>query len=172
MLQQAAAEKSRLQAENAALAGEKEQLSKGLESLKSTLAGLETRLRETEGALAGAKESNAELTQRLDETLERLHNLAAKHREQGRVLQVTEGSRARLEATSAEQAHRIEDLESKNLKLYGIDRELVERYDKKGVWEAIQEGEPFTGLKQVEMENLLEEYRDRMDALKAAKAAP
>ncbi|MFN9389406.1 MAG: DNA repair protein, partial [Betaproteobacteria bacterium] len=55
------------------------------------------------------------------------------------------------------------DAEQKNVKLYVLSRELIERYRSQGFWDAVRRKEPFTGLKQVEVENLLEQYRDRAD---------
>jgi chromosome segregation ATPase len=166
LLQQTAAEKARLQAENAALAGEKDKLSTELESLKTHAETLEKTLAETQATLAGAQKDNADLTSHLQATRQRLMEVIGKYKEKAWVLQQTEAQRTALEATSADQASQIKDLKSRNLELYGINRELMERYDKKGVWEAIREGELFTGLKQVEMENRLEDYRDRLDELK------
>ena len=36
---------------------------------------------------------------------------------------------------------------------------LIDNYNNKGVWDSIVQNEPFTGIKQVEIENILQEYR-------------
>jgi chromosome segregation ATPase len=53
--------------------------------------------------------------------------------------------------------------ETHNGELYRIGRELVDWYSGKGALNAILEAEPFTRMKSVEMENLLENYRDKLE---------
>jgi chromosome segregation ATPase len=53
--------------------------------------------------------------------------------------------------------------ETNNGELYRIGRELVEWYGNKGAFNAILEAEPFTRMKGVEMENLLENYREKLE---------
>ncbi|MDN5936867.1 MAG: DNA repair protein, partial [Nitrosospira sp.] len=53
--------------------------------------------------------------------------------------------------------------EANNAELYRIGRELVDWYTSKGPVNAMLEAEPFTGMKRVEMENLLENYRDKLE---------
>jgi uncharacterized protein (UPF0335 family) len=59
--------------------------------------------------------------------------------------------------------------EGKNLALYQIGRELMQRFENKSCGEILAEKEPFTGIKKVETENLLEAYRDKLDAQKLVK---
>jgi chromosome segregation ATPase len=54
--------------------------------------------------------------------------------------------------------------ETNNGELYRIGRELVDWYADKGPLNAILEAEPFTRMKSVEMENLLENYREKLEA--------
>lgn len=61
--------------------------------------------------------------------------------------------------------------EAKNLQLYKYSIELMNRYQNKGVWTSVAQMEPFTGLKRVEIENLLDEYRDKLEAQKAEPTA-
>ncbi len=43
------------------------------------------------------------------------------------------------------------------------------RFEQKTCGEILAQKEPFTGLKRVEVENLLEEYRDKLDEQKLIK---
>ena len=54
-------------------------------------------------------------------------------------------------------------------KLNAVSQELMTRYHRKGVWDAILQREPVTGLKEVEMQNVLQEYQDKLDGLKVVK---
>lgn len=54
----------------------------------------------------------------------------------------------------------------KNLALYQYGREVLEQYRGKGVWSALTQDEPVTGITRVRIENVLEEYRDKLDAMR------
>jgi hypothetical protein len=47
----------------------------------------------------------------------------------------------------------------------------MDRFEHKTCGERLAEKEPFTGFKKVETENLLEEYRDKLDDQKTHQAA-
>lgn len=50
-----------------------------------------------------------------------------------------------------------------NGQLYGLGREMMQKYREKTCADALAQVEPFTGLKRVEVENLLETWLDRLD---------
>lgn len=112
---------------------ERASLASEKETLAGKLAQAEARLNETLRDLAGVRDA-----------------LAASEKELAQVRKV-----------SALQAKSIRVCEDKNLKLYGVTTEVMARYKDQGFWDAVKRKEPFTGLRQVEVENLLEEYRDR-----------
>jgi hypothetical protein len=49
--------------------------------------------------------------------------------------------------------------ETKNLKLYGYSQDLLQAYRKKGVWASLSQKDPILGLKEVDVENVVQEYR-------------
>lgn len=61
-----------------------------------------------------------------------------------------------------------------NKQLLELNHELLERYQNKGVFAALRQKEPFTGVSQVEVENLVQDYRYKLDDLtvNAPAAAP
>lgn len=63
--------------------------------------------------------------------------------------------------------------EAKNVTLYHYAVDLLDRYNRKGVGDALLQLEPFSGIKQVEIDNLMQEYGDKLDheRLDAAKPA-
>jgi chromosome segregation ATPase len=71
------------------------------------------------------------------------------------------------EALGGERATRIATLEARNAKLHALVVEIVERWRGQGFWDAVKRREPFTREKSVEIENLLEDWRDRADAQRA-----
>lgn len=76
-----------------------------------------------------------------------------------------------LQASLSREATRVNECEAKNAKLAGIARELMDRYARKGVWGALVEAEPFTGVAKVETENLLQAYQQRVDEQRIAPAS-
>ncbi|MDP2027816.1 hypothetical protein [Sulfuriferula sp.] len=60
--------------------------------------------------------------------------------------------------------------EQKNLKLYQLNRDILTLYRDKGVLGALTQAEPLTGIESVRMENILQEYRDKLDAQKVGAA--
>jgi chromosome segregation ATPase len=60
--------------------------------------------------------------------------------------------------------------EQKNLKLYQLNREILTQYRDKSVLGALTQVEPLTGIESVRMENILQEYRDKLDAQKVGAA--
>jgi hypothetical protein len=65
---------------------------------------------------------------------------------------------------SEERSRAMQDLQDKNMRLYQINTELVERYRAKGVWDAVLQREPITQIRDVRDEALAQEYRDRIGA--------
>lgn len=149
MLRRASAERDTLQADNAKLQAE-------IAQLKSQLGGLNRKLEATRTASAGALADAKERTDGLQQQLAQLTQ----------ALQQTEQEKRQLEQTSAVQARQIDACATSNAKLYQVNLDLLDQYQRKGVWDALRQREPFTGLKQVEVENLVEAYRDKIEDLR------
>jgi len=74
-----------------------------------------------------------------------------------------------LEAIKVRNERDMASCERRNLALYEVGRSLMDRFEHKTCGETLAQKEPFTGLKKVETENLLEEYRDKLDDQKLIK---
>lgn len=61
-----------------------------------------------------------------------------------------------------------------NGELVGVANDLLAAYQNKGVFDVLGEGEPLTGIGRVRLENLLETYRDKVDAAadRVAESSP
>lgn len=77
---------------------------------------------------------------------------------------------AALQSSGRQGAAALAMCEEKNSALAGVATELMEKYRDVGFWEALKRREPFTRVRRVEVENLLEEYRDRVEASRVAPA--
>ena len=67
------------------------------------------------------------------------------------------------------QVQLIQTCEDKNTALYKVGTDLLGRYRNKGVVEALKQAEPFTQIERVKMENLWQEYHDKLDAAKVER---
>lgn len=164
---------SAISSERDALVAEKAKLEKDLAALEKKLAASEKKLTVAETSLARYRETDTALRDRLTEDRTRMQELVDKFRETATNLRQVEQERAELVRTSERQHEEIRACTQKNLELYQTNLDLLDRYEAKGVWASLAQREPLTGLKRVEVENMIEEYRYRLDQLQvSASSAP
>lgn len=113
-----------------------------LKALQAELEALKTRIAETEAKLA-----ESQVQQR-----------AAAH-----TLAQTESAKKQTETQLAGTRQNLKLCQTHNGRLYGLGREMMQKYRDKSCQDALAQAEPFTGLKKVEVENLLESWRDQLD---------
>ncbi len=161
---QQAAEESRRLADAAATAAEQ-----ALEAAREREEGLSAELAAVRNRALGASRESEQLRQRLTELEGRL----AEEREQ-RALVETDFERYRRASATAD-TQRNEELAQcrrDNASLAQSARELLEAYAAKSVLEVLGKAEPFTGIGQVRLENLIERYRERIEDASPPAAAP
>jgi len=78
------------------------------------------------------------------------------------VANTKEAQRAKFESQAILLQRRVENDESKNLALYKLGKEVLDRYEKFGLGTAITSREPFVGITKVKLENLVQDYSDKM----------
>ena len=136
-------------------------------SAKRKIDGLETSLKEmTDERLAF--EAKLLMTQvELEATKTALSELDAKHQANLYDLKVNEQQRANLTATTILKTKVIDACVAKNAKLYDYGLELVKLYENPSLYRRIVLNEPFSQLKRVELENILQNYNDKIDVEQA-----
>jgi chromosome segregation ATPase len=168
-----------------------------LEAEKSKLADqlkdAESRAAKVAGSASKERKRADDLQRSLDETV-RARDLLQKDKdgltvrvaEVEKQLRETQAELARIRSALAEREAALTDskafgarettarqeAEQKNARLYALSRDLIDKYRSQGFWDSVKRREPFTGLKQVEVENLLEGYRDRADDGRVVPASP
>ena len=145
MLRQMALERDTLQTENLKLKGELEALNRKLDDVKKS----------SEAALGKSRGSYASLNENFQETKQNLLKV--------------ETEKNQLQETIGEQAQLIVSCEDKNARMVLINRELLAHYEKKGPLDAMLQREPLTQLKRVEIENIAQEYQEKIDQLEFKK---
>ena len=107
------------------------------------------------------EEENRKLNEALAETRKKLEEENASLSSEGRKLR--NELNAQKISTSA--------CEARSAQLYQYSDELLGLYVGKGTFSGALQAEPFTGIKRVEVENVYEDYREKLDQLKATPVA-
>jgi chromosome segregation ATPase len=134
---------------------------------------LKKKLKNTKKDLAASVKQVNRLEIKLDvtekrraRTYDRLEELAEKFKEHRKALHMVVNERNNLEQKSAKQKIDLTTCESKNKKLYQANLEMGERYENKSCTDTESQKDGITGLKQAEIENILEEYNRKIDGLR------
>jgi chromosome segregation ATPase len=149
-------EKAQLAQEKAALDGQVKEATDRLDDARKQAGAASRKATALEKELATTQADKDALTARLADTEQRLAKLTELQRS-------TDAERKRLEALSNQLKQSLSACEAKNEKLHGQGVQLLDRYQQKGCFDAALQGEPFTGLKRVEIENFVEDHREKLD---------
>ncbi len=149
----------KLQKEKDDLAAENKELKARVEVLTVQSATVEQKRAQAETKAAAQKSKNQELTALLAKTETEKKDLAQKQHQTLKALQEREKD---LKALNGSYDRCAEN----NVRLYDIGQELVKQYQNKGLMRTIVQNEPFTQVKKVELEKLVQEYLDRIDKQK------
>jgi hypothetical protein len=122
--------------------------------------------------LKAAADSEAGLTSQLETARQQLAALSAKQTETARMLNERETLLKRVQSDLDASRAAGSSCEAKNVKMYEYSQELARRYENKGVWTAMRQKEPVTGIGGVGMENLLQEYREKAASQRVQAAGP
>jgi hypothetical protein len=109
------------------------------------------------------------LKQNLNLLLESLEKWKAGYAKVSDIARGKEAERAKLAIDLARLQSKLEDAETKNISLYKTGNEILSRYEKFGLGEALTAQEPFVGTTRVKMENLVQDYQDKLSADKLVK---
>ena len=122
-----------------------------------------------ESGLKSAQSEMEALKTRLTETEKKLADSVALQRATAEKLAQTESAKKQTEQQLAGNRDDLKLCQSHNGSLYTLGRELMQKYHDKSCQDALAQAEPFTGLKRMEVENLMETWRDQLDRDRLAK---
>ncbi len=159
--------KAQMEGRQRALQKELDEARAELESASGGEAALRAEVRKKEGEIAALNQRVTKIEQHLDEERKKQKHMAATHeaalKEAARERAALERTRDDLEADLGRSRREMERCREHNARLCTIARELVEKYEQKGVGDALAQKEPFTQVQRVEVEKLMQEYLDRID---------
>jgi chromosome segregation ATPase len=158
-LRSAEAERANLQAAQAGLTEEKKTLDAKFETLRKQAVAERATEEKTIAALKAQNAAHEAEIARLKEALEKSDSAG----KQAAALAATkETDRAKLAADLVALQRKIEDRETKNLALFKLGSEILTRYEKFSLGEALSAREPFVGTTRAKLENLVQDYQDKL----------
>ncbi len=152
--------------EKATVLADKENLERELDKAKSAgrkLSGERAARNRAEHDLKAAQAEIEVLKGKLAETETRLAEAQTQFRTTTETLVQTESVKKQTESQLADTRQNLQQCRTHNGRLYSLSREMMAKYRDKSCQDALARAEPFTGLKKVEMENLMETWRDQAD---------
>jgi len=150
-LRAAETERNTLLSDKAQLEQEKKTLTAKVDALNKQVAADKAQLDSLE-----AKQKE------LDDTKDSLGKWKAAYEQIQTAAQKSEAERAKLASESIILKRKVEDRERKNIELFKTANEILTRYEKFGLGEALSAKEPFTGITRVKLENQVQDYQDKI----------
>src|ERR1700722_8836348 len=111
------------------------------------------------GQLQTTKGAQDELAHRVSEATDRLTATNKKLSDTANQLAARDAELAQVKHGLEQSKTETASCESKNLKLYSYSQDLLQAYRKKGVWAALSQKDPVFGLKDVDVQNVVQEYQ-------------
>jgi len=166
-------ERGRLQAQVAQAAGVIQALKVDLETKVAALGQLEAEVRRMEAEFnrrlaeqgegsAGQREKMRKLAEEVERLTATLEKWKTAYQEAANVARAKEAERARLASENQALDQRAASCETKNAALFMVGGEILDRYAGVGPGDSLAVREPFIGVKRVELQNLVQDYRDKL----------
>ncbi len=161
LLRQLSEEKNKLQTQN-------NQLETELTELKKKLAKVKKKLGKTNKKLDQSRSSNSQLVERVKSDRDRMQEMLNKYRQAAQMLRIEKSNVALLKNAVGERNNWIDKCKANNDSLYEVNLELLGKYKDKSAWQALKQDEPVTGLGNVKLEVIVDNYRFRIEDLQVA----
>lgn len=168
-LQQMTAEKSKLQQDNEALKKEFETLKSKAVQDGAERAKLQLRVNQLEMESSKQQALAADHDAALDKSKGQLQELLGKFRETAQRLKELEIDRDEQALSKTNKERELAACVDKNAQLYLLGNSMLDKLEDQSVWSVIKTKEPFTQLSRTQLENLVDEYRVRINELKLAQ---
>lgn len=165
-MQQISGEKAALEQDNAAITKARDALKKKSDELASSVARTKQRQAALEKEAEALKQDKGKLTEDIAQLKKELSESQLALRDTRQHLQQETALKQRLEQDLSARDKALNVCEIKNQKLYQYHVELINKAQNRGSLGVLLEAEPVLGFKRVEIENLLEDYRDKIDKQK------
>ena len=152
-------ERDTLQIEKTQWEQERQSLTKQVEAVTKQMAADKA---ETDKSIAELREHSAQQVLELAQTKEALEQSKVANKQLTETGEKIEGERAKLATKVVELERKVSEQRTKNLAMFKIGNEVLSRYEKFGLGTAIAAREPFTRNMRVKLENLVQDYEDKL----------
>lgn len=153
-----------VQASQAALTEEKKTLAEELAALQKRVAADKGQADKT---VAELKSKVSEQTATIAQYREALEKFKAELEKASEAAKIAEAKAAKVGADNVVLARKAADREAKNLALFMISNEILSRYEDFSLGNAIRAKEPFVGRTRTKLENLMQDYQDKISEQRA-----
>lgn len=133
------------------------------EKVKALTAQVATRTKQA----ADAEKTSTDQATEITKLKEALDKWKIAYQQASDVATAKETERAKLADKAAAAERRVADLERRNAALFKLGNEILRRYERFGLGDALAAKEPFTGLARVKLENLVQDLDDKLSEQKA-----
>jgi len=168
-LQELASARTTLEAENAKLKRQLDDMRKERDSLKAAQQKRDAREKASAAELARSDAQRESVEQELKRNKDQTEQLIGKFRETIQTLRDTETGRATAQQALATREQELKVCIDRNLALYKINGEVLDRLERQSLWTRVEASEPFTRLKRTQLENLVDDYKIRADDQRATQ---
>jgi chromosome segregation ATPase len=114
------------------------------------------------GQLQATKAAQDDLSRQLNDATERLSAANTKLNDNARQLAARDAELTQVKHGLEQSKSETASCEAKNLKLYTYSQDLLLAYRRKGVWDSLAQKDPVLGLKEVSVENVVQEYQAKL----------
>lgn len=170
--QQIVVERTQLQADNDKLKKQLEDIKKQLQAVQQQLGASKKGAATSASQIAAAQAASQTSAQSLEQAKSRMQELVGRFRDTAVTLRGVESERAQLQQQLAQSKSDFDKCAERNYQLYQLDTEVLDRYEHEGTLSHVARAEPFTRIKRVQVENLVDEYKVRAEELRLQQAAP
>lgn len=141
---------------------EKDKVSAELDQVKKDKDAADSESDRLNSELASQKSSNANVSEKLDQTHAKLLEVIEKYNALNKAKNELTAQHTSLESTLKQTETNLQSCESKNIKLYEAGKEVLNSYENKNVLDSVLKDEPIFGFKSVEMESIVQEYEAKL----------
>jgi len=156
MIRQMNAELNQLKSTHQSLLAEKTAKEKDYDALQKKYDKLQVKSDKNKKSMRG----------KVVEIKQQYRDEVGEHTETRKSLSAMTQEKNKLFKIATEQTQAIDRCVGNNKKLFDINLELLSAYEKKGVWDSVTQAEPFSGLSQVQVENLVDDYQYNLEDLR------
>jgi chromosome segregation ATPase len=171
-IQQLSSDRTSLQADNDKLKKQLDDMRKERDALKSAQQAIDRRVQTSEASLKSTIAQTESTKQELAQNKARTDQLITKFRETVDTLKEVESQRSTTKQILATRDQDLKVCIDRNFAMYKLNEEVLTSLEKQTVWSRVAQAEPFTKIKRVQLENLVDGYKARADDQRITPAAP